>query len=123
LNAKELLYLNQGRKINFQTGVKYCDVFGRMPSLLVNLKLDTPVVAKQPKVKHFHGYAHHSVLLVAMVINSSKTSVSIGTARCCKGKAIHDSELVSRWKRKESVSGIGVSECLESEQYSARSEL
>jgi hypothetical protein len=29
---------------------------------------------------------------------------SIGTARCCKGKAIHNSELVSLWKRKKSVS-------------------
>jgi hypothetical protein len=37
----------------------YCDVFGQMPSLLGNLKLDTPVVARQPKVKHLHGYAHH----------------------------------------------------------------
>jgi hypothetical protein len=53
-----------------------------MLSLLGNLKLDTPVVVRQPKVKHFHGdevnngirgylatvvewlhgYAHHSVL-------------------------------------------------------------
>jgi hypothetical protein len=48
-------------------------------------------------------------VLVAMVTNSSKTSVSIGTARCCKGKAIHNSELVSLWKLKKSVSGIGVS--------------
>jgi hypothetical protein len=32
-------------------------MFGRMPSLLGNLKLDTPVVARQPKVKHLHGYA------------------------------------------------------------------
>jgi hypothetical protein len=35
----------------------YCDVFGRMPPLLCNRKLDTPVVAMQPKVKHLHGYA------------------------------------------------------------------
>jgi hypothetical protein len=35
----------------------YCDVFGRMPSLLGNLKLDTSVVTRQPKVKHLHGYA------------------------------------------------------------------
>jgi hypothetical protein len=45
----------------------YSDVFGRMPLLLGNLKLDTPVVARQPKVKHFHGYAHHSVLSRCMV--------------------------------------------------------
>jgi hypothetical protein len=38
----------------------YCDVFGRMPSSLGNLKLDAPVVARQPKVKHLHGYARHS---------------------------------------------------------------
>jgi hypothetical protein len=66
---------------------KYCDVFGRMLSLLGNLKLDTPVVARQLKVKYFHGYeakngirgylatvvewlhgyAHHSVLSRCMV--------------------------------------------------------
>jgi hypothetical protein len=45
----------------------YCDVFGRMPSLLGNFKLDTPVVARQPKVKHLHGYARDSVLLRCMV--------------------------------------------------------
>jgi hypothetical protein len=44
-----------------------CDVFGRIPSLLGNLKLDTLVVARQLKVKHFHGYAHHSVLSRCMV--------------------------------------------------------
>jgi hypothetical protein len=74
-------------------------------------------------------------VLVAMVTKSSKTSVSIGTARCCKGKAIHNSELVSLWKRKKSVFGfrvnqstpvrerVVVSESPESEEYSARSEL
>jgi hypothetical protein len=36
---------------------QYCEVFGRMPSSLGNLKLDAPVVARQPKVKHLHGYA------------------------------------------------------------------
>jgi hypothetical protein len=41
---------------------EYCDVFGRLPSLLGNLKLDTPVVARQPKVKHLHEYARDSVL-------------------------------------------------------------
>jgi hypothetical protein len=45
----------------------YCDVCGRMPSLLGNLKLDTPIVTRQPKVKHLHGYAHHSVLSRCMV--------------------------------------------------------
>jgi hypothetical protein len=50
-------------------------------------------------------------VLVAMVTNSSKAIVSIGTARCCKGKAIHNRELVSLWKRSQSVSGIGVSLC------------
>jgi hypothetical protein len=39
----------------------YCDVFGRMPSLLCNRKLDTPVVARQPKVKHLHGYARNII--------------------------------------------------------------
>jgi hypothetical protein len=51
---------------NFTPRLTYCDVFGRMPSL-GNLKLDTPVVVRQPKVKHFHGYAHHSVLSRCMV--------------------------------------------------------
>jgi hypothetical protein len=32
-------------------------LFGRMPLLLGSLKLDTPVFARQPKVKHLHGYA------------------------------------------------------------------
>jgi hypothetical protein len=52
---------------NLKSYVAYCDVFGRMPSLLGNLKLDTPVVARQPKVKHFHGYARDSVLSRCMV--------------------------------------------------------
>jgi hypothetical protein len=30
----------------------YCDVFGRMPPLLCNRKLETPAVAMQPKVRH-----------------------------------------------------------------------
>jgi hypothetical protein len=48
--------------------LKYCDVFGRMPSLLGNLKLDTPVVARQPKVKHLHGYARHSSTVAYMLV-------------------------------------------------------
>jgi hypothetical protein len=42
----------------------YCDVFGRMPPLLCNRKLDTPVVAMQPKVKHLHGYARDSIVVL-----------------------------------------------------------
>jgi hypothetical protein len=38
----------------------------RMPSSLGNLKLDTPVVARQPTVKHLHGYAREQVLLRCM---------------------------------------------------------
>jgi hypothetical protein len=38
------------------------DSIGRMPPLLCNRKLDTPVVAMQPKVKHLHGYARTVVL-------------------------------------------------------------
>jgi hypothetical protein len=41
---------------NDYLGITLCDVFGRMPSSLGNLKLNTPVVARQPKVKHLHGY-------------------------------------------------------------------
>jgi hypothetical protein len=63
----------------------YCDVFGRMPPLLCNRKLDTPVVAMQPKAKHLHGYAHATV---------GRSSVSIGAARYYKGKVIDNSELV-----------------------------
>jgi hypothetical protein len=37
----------------------YCDVFGRMPSLLDNRKVNDLVVARQPLVRYFHGYAHH----------------------------------------------------------------
>jgi hypothetical protein len=66
-------------------------VFGRMPSLLGNLKLDTPVVARQPKVKHLHGYARDSVLLRRMVAEQPWSSFSTATARCYKGKAIHNS--------------------------------
>jgi hypothetical protein len=97
--------------------IQYCDVFGRMPSLLGNLKLDTPVVARQPKVKHLPGYARDSVLSPCVVAwqpwsngymdtlatkyccvyigciatSSGKASVSIPTARCYKGKAIRNS--------------------------------
>jgi hypothetical protein len=35
----------------------YCDVFGRMPALLGNRKVNTLVVARQLQVGHFHGYA------------------------------------------------------------------
>jgi hypothetical protein len=50
----------------------YCDVFGRMPPLLCNRKLDTPVVAMQPKVTHLHGYAHVTVLLCCIATNSGE---------------------------------------------------
>jgi hypothetical protein len=133
-----------------------------MPSLLGILKLDTPVIARQPKVKHMDTLAtrycrfawlpsnrsrmvtwirsplkYCCVYVGCIAANSRKASVSIGTARCYKGKAIHNSELVSRWKRNELVFGSGrsqsmpvceessslvslrnkcVSECLESEE-------
>jgi hypothetical protein len=67
--GKNIIYM-QNVKANRKQAVeahRYCDVFGRMPSLLGNLKLDTPVVARQPQVKHFHGYAYHSALLRCMV--------------------------------------------------------
>jgi hypothetical protein len=55
------LYPESGYEPGFETSthttLTYCDVFGRMPPLLCNRKLDTPVVAMQPKVKHLHGYA------------------------------------------------------------------
>jgi hypothetical protein len=104
-----------------------------MPSLLGNLKLDTPVVARQPKVKHLHGYPckwtrycrvawlpnkcgrmvtwilsalkYCCMNVSCIATNSGKASVSIATARCYKGKAIHnasqslEAERVSLWKR------------------------
>jgi hypothetical protein len=39
-----------------------------------------------------------------------RSSVSIGTARYYKGKAIGNSELVSLWQRKESLVGSGRSQ-------------
>jgi hypothetical protein len=62
-------------------------------------------------VEWFHGYAHHRCTVACMVTNSvsciatnsMKASVSIGTARCCKGKAIHNSQSVSLWIQSESV--------------------
>jgi hypothetical protein len=42
--------------------------------------------------------------------NSGKATVSIATARCYKWKAVHNSELVSRWKRNELVFGSGRSQ-------------
>jgi hypothetical protein len=103
----------------------YCDMFGRMPSLLGNRKLNTSMdtlttrycrVAWLPSNRGQMFTWIRSPLLYRCVhvgciaTNSVKASVSIGTARCCKGKEIHNSELVSLWKRKESVSGIGVSQ-------------
>jgi hypothetical protein len=62
-------------------------------------------------VEQFHGYAHHSCTVVYMVTtivgciatNSGKASVSIGTAPCYKGKAIHNNQSVSLWDRSELV--------------------
>jgi hypothetical protein len=56
------------------------------------------------------------VYVDCIATNSGKACVSIGTGRCYKGKAIHNSELVS-------LRNQCVSECSESEEYSARSEL
>jgi hypothetical protein len=55
-----------------------------MPLLLGNLKLDTPVVARQPKVKHLHEYAHHSVLSHCMdvtILSEEKLSDIIHISR------------------------------------------
>jgi hypothetical protein len=49
---RRLMNVVQAVERNQRGEPRYCDVFGRMPSLLGNLKLDTPVVARQPKVKH-----------------------------------------------------------------------
>jgi hypothetical protein len=78
-----------------------------MPPLLCNRKLDTPVVAMKVKHlhgcatvvlhsnqqwrKHFHGYAHVTVLLGCIATNIGRWSVSIGAARDYKGKATDNS--------------------------------
>jgi hypothetical protein len=66
---------------NVITTYSYCEVFGRMPSLLGNLKFDTPVVGRQPKVKHFHGYARHSVLSRCMICLATVVEWLHGYAR------------------------------------------
>jgi hypothetical protein len=62
----------------------YCDVFGRMPSLLGNRKLNT-----------FMDTLATRYCRVAWLPCNHGRVFSIGTARCCKGKAIHNSEIVS----------------------------
>jgi hypothetical protein len=96
-----------------------------MPSLLGNRKLNTSMdtlttqycrVAWLPSnrgrmvtwIRPPLRYCYVHVVCIAT--NSGKSSVSIGTARCCKGKAIHNSELVSLWKRKKSGFGFRVSQ-------------
>jgi hypothetical protein len=64
---RQLIIGDVQEELSLALSIKYCDVFGRMPSLLSNLKSDTPVVARQPKVKHLHGYARDSVLSRCMV--------------------------------------------------------
>jgi hypothetical protein len=59
---------------------------------------------------------HCCVYVGYIATNSGKASVSIVTARYYKGKAIHNSELVS-------LRNQVVSECSESEEYSAQSEI
>jgi hypothetical protein len=82
------------------------------------------------------------VYVGCIATNSGKASVSIETARCYKGKAIHNSESVFGSRRSQFVFGSRrsqstpvreesspvslrnrcVSECSESEEYSAQSE-
>jgi hypothetical protein len=52
---------------------------------------------------------YRCVYVDCLATNSGMASVSIGTARCYKGKAIDNSELVFGNGRSQSVSGIGVS--------------
>jgi hypothetical protein len=96
-----------------------------MPSLLGNRKLNTSMdtlttlycrVAWLPSNRGQVVTWIRSQLLYCCIhvgciaTNSWKASVSIGTARCGKGKAIHNSELVSLCKRKKSVFGFRVSQ-------------
>jgi hypothetical protein len=98
--------------------ISYCDVFGRMPSLLGNRKLNTSMdtlttqycrVAWLPSNRGRMVIWIRSPLLYCCVhvgciaTNSGKASVSIGTARCYKGKAIHNSELVFGSGRSQSL--------------------
>jgi hypothetical protein len=49
-----------------------------------------------------------------------RSSVSIGTARYYKGKAIGNSELVTHRQRNKLLVGSGRSQCLEAEQANLR---
>jgi hypothetical protein len=111
---KEYLGTNSPRLPN----TIYCDVFGRIPSLLGNRKLNTSMdklttryccVAWLPSNRGrmvtwiCPPLLYCCVHVGCIATNSGKASVSIGTVRCCKGKAIHNNELVSRWKQNELV--------------------
>jgi hypothetical protein len=100
----------------------YCDVFGRMPSLLCNRKINTSMDTLTTRYCRVAWLLSNRGWMVTWIrspilyccvhvcciaTNSGKASVSIGTARCCKGKAIHNSQLVSLWKRKKLVFGSG----------------
>jgi hypothetical protein len=90
-----------------------------MPSLLGNRKLNTSMdtfTIRYCRVAWLHGYMDTLTPLYCCVhvgciaTNSGKASVSIETARCCKGKAIHNSELVFGSRRSQSVFGFRVSQ-------------
>jgi hypothetical protein len=90
-------------------------------------------------VEQFHGYAHHSVLLRCMVTNSSKVRFSIGPSQCYIKKATESrvslslhrlvfgvsQSLGSEWVSQSTPvrEWVFISESLESEEYSAHSEL
>jgi hypothetical protein len=90
-----------------------------MPSLLGNLKLNTSMDTLTTRYCRFAWLPSNRGRMVTWIrspllyccvhfdciaTNSGKDSVSIGTAQCCKGKAVHNSELVNLWKRKKWVS-------------------
>jgi hypothetical protein len=103
-------------------------VFGRILSLLGNRKLNTSMdtlttrycrVAWLPS-NHDRmvtwirsSLLYYCVHVGCIATNSGKASVSIGTARCFKGKAIHKSELVSLWLTYGAVSVHGSSSSCE----------
>jgi hypothetical protein len=81
-----------------------CRFLGYNPPVRTSPETYCDVFDQRQRSYPGYGCAIPRTTIGFMATNSGKASVSIGTARCCKGKAIHTSELVSLWKRKKSVS-------------------
>jgi hypothetical protein len=57
-----------------------------MPSLLGNLKLDTPIVARQPKVKHLHGYARDGIVALHGCVATVAECFPLGQLDVVRGR-------------------------------------